>query len=49
MIWAACAMAFIGFLRSSEFTVPSQSAKKGTIAFTRHILWPVHPSDNVIP
>ena len=25
MIWAACAMAFFGFLRSSEFTVPSQS------------------------
>ena len=25
------------------------AAKKGTIAFTVHILWPAHPSDNVIP
>ena len=25
MIWAACSLAFSGFLRSSEFTVPSQS------------------------
>ena len=24
MMWAACCLAFIGFLRSSEFTVPSQ-------------------------
>ena len=25
MIWAACAIAFFGFIRPSEFTIPSQS------------------------
>ena len=28
---------------------PPLAAKKGTIAFTGHILWPVCPSDKVIP
>lgn len=36
MMWAACALAFFGFLRCSEFTVPTRVLSRYTFVTTRY-------------